>query len=101
MAKIANVFLIFLNSSSYKSPLEEYYPKPVPNPDSLIIALRKNGKMLVLTKILFLAISPIFAMEISYIKMHWWGRLLTSGIFQTRLLPHVIVFNLKSAWSML
>ena len=34
----------------------------------------------------------IFAID----KMDWWGRLLTSDIFQTRLLSYVLVFNLIS-----
>ena len=64
-------------------------PQSVPNLDILIISLPKNYQMLVLAKISFLTIFPIFAMEINYIKLHWWGRLSTSYIFQTRLPSHV------------
>ena len=46
--------LILLNLSPDKSPLNQNYPKPAPNPDSLIISLLKNDKLLVLAKILFL-----------------------------------------------
>ena len=90
-----NTFLlILLNLSPYKSPFNQYYPKSVPNPDILIISLPKNDKMLGLAKTSFLTILPIFAMEISYIKMHWWAKLSTSDIFQIRFPSHVLVFNL-------
>ena len=72
--KKQHIFLLSLmNLRPNKSPFKQYFPKSVPNPDILIISLPKNDKMLVLAKILFLTIFPIFAMEISYIKMHWWG----------------------------
>ena len=89
--------LILLNLSPYLSPFEQYYPKSEPSQDSLIISLTKDDRMLALAKITFLAIFPIFAMVIRYIKMHWWGRLSTAYIFQTRLLSHVLVFNLLFA----
>ena len=76
-------------------PFNQYYPKLVPNPDILIISLPQNDKMLVLAKISFLTIFHIFTMEISNIKMraHWWGKLSTSDIFQTRL-PSQSCFSL-------
>ena len=75
--------LILLNLSPNKSSFNQNYPKSVPNPGILIISLPKNDKMLVLAKISFFTIFYIFAMEISNIKMHWWGRLSTSDIFLT------------------
>ena len=78
------LLLILMNLSPNKS-----YPKPVLNPDILIISLLKNDKILVLAKILFLNIFPIQAMEISYIKMQWWDRHSISNIFQTWLPSHV------------
>ena len=82
-------FLILLNLSPNKSPFIQNYPKSVPNPDILIISLLKNDKILVLAKISFLTIFPIFAMEITYITMHWYGRLSILDIFQTWLQLHV------------
>ena len=65
MAKLAYFWLILLNLSPYRSPFNQYYPKSVPNPDSLIISLPKNYKMVVLAKISFLTIFLFFAMKIS------------------------------------
>ena len=62
------VLFIWLNSSSYKSPFKQYYSKPVLNPNSSIISLPKNDKMLVLAKISFFTIFPIFAMEIALVE---------------------------------
>ena len=50
--------LILLNLSHNKSPINQYYPKSVPNPDILFILLPKNDKIVVLVKILFLTIFP-------------------------------------------
>ena len=47
------ILLILLNLSPNKSPFNQYYPKPVPNPDILIILLPKNDKIVVLAKIYF------------------------------------------------
>ena len=82
--KNSTFLLILLNLNSNKSPFNQFYQKSVSNPDILIILLPQNGKIVVLAKILFLTIFPI-----SYIKMHWWGRLSTSDIFQTGLSSHV------------
>ena len=61
-------WLILLNLSPYKSLFN--IPKSVPNPDISIISIPQNDKMLMLAKISFLTIFPIFAMVISYTKMH-------------------------------
>ena len=55
--------LIIMNLSPNKSPFDQCYPKSVPNPTILIISLPENDTMLVLAKITFLTIFPIFAME--------------------------------------
>ena len=52
-------WLILLNLSANKPPFNQYYPKSVPNPDSLMISKPKNIKMLVLAKISFLTVIPI------------------------------------------
>ena len=52
--------------------------------------------------ILFLTIYPVFAIEISYIKMHWWVRPSTSDFFQTWLPSQpFLVFILLPAWDKL
>ena len=87
------VLLILLNLNPNKSPFNQHYHKPVPNPDILIISLPKNDKMLMLAKIsFFLTIFPIFSMEISYIKMLLWDRLSTSDMFSN--LNAIACFNL-------
>ena len=60
-----SIFLsILLYLRPNKSPFNQYYPKSVPgNPDILIISTPKSHKILVMTKISFLTIFPIFAME--------------------------------------
>ena len=45
--------LILLNLSPNKSPLNQYYLKSVPNPDTLIILLPKNDKVVALAEIFF------------------------------------------------
>ena len=76
--------LILLNLSPNKYPFNQYYTKS----DILI----KNDKSWCWLKFHF-RLSPIFAMDISSIKIHWWCRLLTSDIFQTWLPSYVLVFN--------
>ena len=51
--------LILLNLSPNKSPLNQYYPKSVPNLDVLIILLHQNDKIVLLAEMLFLTIFPI------------------------------------------
>ena len=66
--------LTLLNFSPNKYPFNQYHPKSVANPDILNISLPKNEKIMVLAKLSFLTNFPIFKVEISYVKMHLWGR---------------------------
>ena len=86
--------LILFNLRPNKPPFSPYYPKSVPNSGILIISPIKNDKILVLAKISFLTIFLIFAMEISFIEMHWWGKHSTLDIFQTCSAAYVLLFIL-------
>ena len=71
MAKKKIAYFCSLYWIRNKFPFNQCYPNSVVNPDILIISLPKNDKMLVLAKISFSIMFPIFAMETDYIKMHW------------------------------